>query len=343
MQKIEVSTGTIWKTIIILLLLGFLFFIRDILLLLLFSLVVVSAALPLVDKLEKKKIPRPVATLGIFFAFFVILGFLLFLIMPRLVTEFKQLGDFLPQYFISLEDFFQNVSELALSHNINNVQQLINNLSNGLTNSISEIFSNSLVFLKSLLKIVVVISLSFYMLVKKNGTDNLIESFTPQKHRFYVTNLIQRIQQKMGRWLFGQILLILSVFFLDYLALLLLDVPFALILALWGGLLEIIPYIGPTLALIPAVLIAFSISPLTSLLLLIAYLIIQNMEAYILVPLIMKKAVGLNPVIIILSLLIGAKLGGVLGIVLAVPVATAIGVFVGDILDKKEDEEVKDE
>ncbi len=139
----------------------------------------------------------------------------------------------------------------------------------------------------------------------------------------------------MGRWLIGQASLIILIFLLDYLVLLLLDIPFALILALLGGFLEIIPYLGPTLAFIPAVLVAFSVSPLSAFLVAVAILPFNKQKTTLSRPLVMKKAVGLNPVVIILSLLIGAKLAGVLGVILAVPTATAIGVYLGDVFNNK--------
>ena len=126
--------------------------------------------------------------------------------------------------------------------------------------------------------------------------------------------------------------MILLIFALDYLVLNLLDVPFALMLAVIGGVFEIVPYIGPTIAIIPAALVGLTVSPLTTILIIAAYILIQQLENHVLTPLIMRKAVGLNPVIIILALLIGGKLAGVIGILIAVPFATAVSVFMKDLV-----------
>jgi len=101
-----------------------------------------------------------------------------------------------------------------------------------------------------------------------------------------------------------------------------------LTLAVWGGLIEVVPYVGPWLGLLPAAILAFSISPLKALLVIIIYIGIEQIESNIMVPKIMGKAVGLSPVIIILALLMGAKLAGLLGVFVAVPVAAALSVVV---------------
>jgi predicted PurR-regulated permease PerM len=101
-----------------------------------------------------------------------------------------------------------------------------------------------------------------------------------------------------------------------------------MVLGLWGGLTEVIPILGPWLGLIPAALVALTVSPLTAVLVIAAYILIQQAEAQFLVPKVMGKAVGLSPVIIIITLLIGAKLFGVVGAVVAVPVAAVISVIV---------------
>jgi len=95
-----------------------------------------------------------------------------------------------------------------------------------------------------------------------------------------------------------------------------------------------VPFIGPIISAVPAVLVGLSISPATGILVLIVYVFVQQFEGHIIVPQVMRKAVGLHPVAVILALLVGLKLGGVLGALLAIPVATAVSVFLGDIFEK---------
>lgn len=337
-QKIEISPSIVWKTVLILLGLWFIYFIKDILLLLFLAIIIVSAAGPLIDKLEAKKMNRilVVVLLYAFFALFFVV--VVSMVVPVLSHEIRLIGTVLPQYLTGVNTFIQNITDLAATYHFEeNVNQIFLNSSNAISNSFSSIFSNTIIFFSSIFKALVVFSLAFYMLIKQNGTRTFISAIVPKKeHREKIIGLVEKIQQKMGHWLVGQFFLMFIIFVLEFIALSALGVPFALVLALLGGLLEIIPYIGPLIAFIPAVLIAATVSPWTAVLVAVIYIAIQQMENHLIVPLLMKKAVGLNPIVIILALLIGAKLAGILGIILAVPFAAAIKIVLEDFLNKKE-------
>ncbi len=337
-QKIEISPSIVWKTILILLALWFVYFIKDILLLLFLSIILISAAGPIIDRMEAKKINRILAVVLLYAVFVLFILFILSLVIPVLNQEIQLIGKVLPEYFSSINVFIKNITALAATYNFEeNINQILSNSTNALGNSFSNIFSNTLEFFSNIFKALVVFSLAFYMLIKKDGTRSFVSSIVPKKeHRERVLFLLNKIQKKMGHWLIGQFLLMLIIFTLEFIALSFLRVPFALVLALLGGLLEIVPYIGPLIAFVPAVLIGATVSPWTGLFVAIVYIAIQQMENHLIVPLLMKKVVGLNPVVIILSLLVGAKLAGVLGIVLAVPFVTAAKIVLEDFLNKKE-------
>ncbi len=112
-------------------------------------------------------------------------------------------------------------------------------------------------------------------------------------------------------------------------------VPYALSLAFFAGIMEVVPFIGPIISAIPAVIAGFFVSPFTGFMVLLLFFLVQQFENHVIVPQVMRRAVGLNPIAVILALLIGLKLGGILGAILAIPVATAIGVFVGDLFAKQ--------
>jgi predicted PurR-regulated permease PerM len=340
-QAIEISSSTIWRVILILLFLGFLFLIRDVILIFFIAIIIVSAAQPIVNKLQEKKFPRVLAVLLIYFIFLLFLGVVVYLIAPSVAAELGRFAGNLPAYFSNLNKFLAEISSLAANYNINaETDNFIGNFSDLLVNSASQIFSNTLAFLGGALRVVIVLSLSFYMLMKKDAVKIFLKTIIPQKYQDYSVDLADRIQYKMGRWLVGQGSLVIIVFCLYYLALSALGVPYALVLAIIGGLLEIIPYIGPIVAAVPAVLVAFTISPWLAVFVVVAYIVIQQLENHLLTPLIMRKAVGLNPVVIILALLIGGTLAGILGMLVAVPVATAVGVFLKDMVDKKNAKEL---
>jgi len=145
----------------------------------------------------------------------------------------------------------------------------------------------------------------------------------------------ERAQKKLGRWLQGQLFLGIIVGTLVYMGLCFLNIKYALLLAIFAGVLEIFPYIGPVIAAVPAVIIGFLQAPILGLWVLVLYVAVQQLENYLIVPLVIGRVVGLNPIIVIMALLIGAKLGGILGMILAVPITAVLAEFVKDAVKKK--------
>ena len=157
-------------------------------------------------------------------------------------------------------------------------------------------------------------------------------------------NLANRMQGKIGLWLRGQLILSFIIFLLIYVALSILGVKYALILALVAGMTEFVPYLGPILAAVPAIILVFAQSGFVmALFVAIIYYLVQLIENNIIVPKVMQKVVGLNPIVGIAVLMIGFNLGGVVGAILSIPVATAVSVFVKDVFDNKMANESKTE
>jgi len=155
--------------------------------------------------------------------------------------------------------------------------------------------------------------------------------------------LAGRIQQKIGAWARGQFILGLIIGVMCFIGLIFLLPEYALVLAIVAGLTELIPYLGPTLGAIPAVFLGFTVSPGHGLAVLILYIIIQQLENNVVVPQVMRRQLGLNPIMIIIAMLVGARLAGIVGLILAVPVATAISVVGKDFLVKSGISKIKDQ
>ena len=135
----------------------------------------------------------------------------------------------------------------------------------------------------------------------------------------------------MGEWLRGQLILGLIVGIAVYLGLLFLGVNYALLLALMAGVLEVVPYVGPIISVIPALIIGFAQSPVIGFGVVILYLIVQQLENHLLVPKVMQKVTGLNPIISILALLVGIKAGGIVGAIFSIPLAMMGVVILEDL------------
>jgi predicted PurR-regulated permease PerM len=338
-QTINISTGIIFRTILIILALWFLYIVRDIIALLFVSVLIVALIEPAVNWMQRKGIRRGIGILLIYLLLLVFLGLTSFFMLPYLSDQFRELVKKIPEYsqnfnhlFSGIENYFQVQSGDASS----NAASIWGNIKESFSGISGNIFTTTVGFFSGLISIVVVFALVFYMTVREDGIKNFIVAVVPKKHEEYATSLVIRIKNKIGKWMQGQLIVMLSIFILDFIWLSLLGIPYAFILALFAGIMEIIPFFGPIISAVPGVLLGFLISPWKGLLTIVLYTISQQIESQIVIPQVMRKAVGLNPIVIILSLLIGFKLGGVLGAILAVPIATGINVAFEDMMATRE-------
>lgn len=337
-RTIDISTGIIFRTILILLGMWFLYLIIDIVAILFIAVIFTSSIEPLVDWFQRLKVPRSLGVLIVYVLLFGSLGTMVYFLIPPFLVQFRSFSEDFPNYVERIMSFFRGVESYAQSHNIEfRLEDFLQTVGGNVSMTSSKIFSTTIGVFSGFISMVVVLSLTFYMSVKRDGMKSVITSIIPEKHHVYASSLIDRMKEKIGRWMQGQFLLMIIIFSFYFLTLYFLKVPYALLLAIFGGLLEIIPYLGPIISAVPAVILGFFVSPLTGFLVLGAYILIQQIENNIITPQIMKKAVGLNPVVVILVLLIGAKMGGILGAILAVPIATIVSVFVRDLFGKKKE------
>jgi len=334
-QTIDISTGIVFRTILILIGLWFLYFIRDIIALLFISIILVAAMDPIVYRLHRRRIPRTVGVLIVYACMFSVIGLVVSFLIPPLVQQIKEFAQKLPEIIASVENSFQGFDTFFQTQHIAvSTQSLLSDIGNTLAGSSGNIFTATVGVFSGFVSAVIVLVMTFYMVVKEDGIKNFIVSITPQKHKDYAGSLVLRIQRKISRWVLGQMSLMLIIVVIDFIGLSFLKIPYALSLAIFAGLMEIVPFIGPIVSLIPAVLVGLTISPLSGLLVFALYSLVQQFEGHIIIPQVMKKAVGLHPIAVILALLIGLKLGGVLGALLAIPIATAVSVFVSDLFEK---------
>lgn len=320
--KFEISTLTILKIIGVIFLVWFFYAIREILVLFFIVLIIVAAMGPLVDRMSKY-IPRFLAVVFLSLVFIAILTTVGFLIVPPIIDQIRQLAINLPYLVNKFGPLYVSLRDL-----LPNYQEGLLNISSQLSNFGSGLYSTTIGFITGVVGFFTILVLSFYMLLEQNSLKNFLHQIVPLEHKEIIFDVVRKIGSKMGNWLRGQIVLMFIIGIIDGIALLFLGIPYALTLAVWGGLTEVVPYVGPWLGLLPAFIIALTISPWKALFVLIAYIIIQQLEGHFLAPKIMGKAVGLSPVIIILSLLAGAKLMGILGMLIAVPVAAVLSVLV---------------
>ena len=303
-SKIEISHKTI---IFILILLAFVWLvlqIRDILFLLFIAFIVMAALRPAVDWLDNKKVPRFIGAFLMYILVFGVIGLSLAGIIPSLVVQFTKLTSIFPAILGKIVPYW-NIDMSSITQQLAPIGENVLKLTIGIFSNIATTF--------------MVLVFAFYFLLERKYAHKFISGFLGEEQAGAIIETLLRIEQRLGSWVGGQLILMLSVGILSYIGLVVLGIEFALPLAIVAGILEIIPTIGPVVSSIPAIIVALSISPVYGLYTAILYIVIQQLENNILVPLVMKKSVGLHPLVTIVSLLVGARLGGIVGAILAVP------------------------
>lgn len=333
---IDVSTMTFIKIVVIGLLLAFLFYIRDILMIVFIALILSSAINPWVDWFQAKRIPRFLAILFIYAVAFGAIFFSAYLIVGPLSIELKNFSADFPGYWNQLSAGWQKFSIFSQQHGLeNNINDAITSIEASLTATAGNFFGGIVAFLGGIFSTIIILIITYYLSLYDQRMKRRLRMLFPAKYQPYFTHLVARMQDKIGLWLRGQLVLGLIIFLMALIGLSLLGVKYVWVLALLSGISEIIPYFGPIIGGGPAVFIAFTQSPALGLATLVLFFFIHQSENYLIVPKVMQKAVGLNPVIIIVAMLIGAQVAGIFGIILAVPVATALNILISDILDHR--------
>jgi len=339
---INISSGTVIKTILLVLLVALLFFLRDLVLVVLTAVVIASAIEPATKWFTKHKIPRIIAVLIVYLLIASLFLGIFYSFLPILLTETSNFLAALPNFLDSFErsggasgtSFFGTqavVEQFSLRDTVLGLRSALTDVSGGVVATVSFVFGGLLSFL-------LIIVFSFYFAAQETGINDFLRVITPVKHQRYVLDLWRRSQHKIGRWMQGQLILALIIGVLVYLGLTVLGVKYALLLAVIAAVFELIPMFGPVLAAIPAVALSFIDGGLSLALLVVGlYLIIQQFENHLIYPLVVTKVVGVPPLLVILALIIGAKLAGFLGIILSVPAATVIQELVKDIQRGREE------
>jgi predicted PurR-regulated permease PerM len=174
--------------------------------------------------------------------------------------------------------------------------------------------------------------ITFYLLMERKNLDSLLLYLFGEQKALNAINIINKVEERLGAWVRGQLTLILIIGTMTYVGLTLLGVPYALPLAIFAGILEVIPNIGPIVSAIPAIIVAISVSPWHIVFVIILYFVVQQLENQLIVPIVIRKSVGLPPLITIVSLLIGFRLAGVIGGILAIPIVVTIETVVSQYL-----------
>lgn len=333
---ININALSVVKIVLILILFYVLFLIKGILAILFVSLVLASAIDPIVDWAQRHRIPRGISVIFIYLSMLSIVGTALVLVIPPIIEQANDLSSSFPVVVEKFSTGLESIRAFSVEHGfVNDLQKGISDVTGSLPDAAGGVFTTLKGLIGGTISFFLVMVITFYMAVEEKAMKKIVWSVAPARYQMYIMGLINRMQQKIGLWLRGQLILSLIIFILTFVGLSILGVKYALILAFIAGLTEFVPYLGPTLAAIPAIFLAFTQSPMLAVFVAVLYYVIQLTENNIIVPKLMQKVVGLNPVISIAVLLIGLEIGGIPGAILSIPVTTAISVFLGDVFDDK--------
>jgi predicted PurR-regulated permease PerM len=333
--RITFSTLGILKVLGILAVVFLVFYLRQVFGLLFIALVLASAVDPLIDRLQRYHIPRGVSILVIYALAAVAIFVVVAVLIPPLLLQIAQLGSTLTNYTPGIDHLYQYITQNPDATVVDAVRNNLSALNASITSLTSSFFATISNALSVVASIIFVLVITFYITIEEDGLKKFIRSVAPIQFQPYLVQKTNRIQDRLGVWLSGQLGLMVIIGVLTFIGLSLIGVPYPLVLALLAGLFEFIPFIGPFIAAVPAVFFAFTDSPWKALAVVVFYLILQQLENQVLVPKIMQRALGLSPIVILTAVLIGARIAGLPGILLAVPAVTILWIFVEDVVRQK--------
>ncbi len=215
------------------------------------------------------------------------------------------------------------------------VDETTSQLSAQLAGFPSQIVKISISVFSNLVSVITVLFFALYFLLARDKLDKNLDTFIKKNHVERIEKVLNDLETGLGGWARGQLMLMFMVGFSTYIGLMVLGVPFAVPLALLAGILEIVPNLGPVLSAVPAVIVGFGISPLTGVAVAALSFLIQQIEAYLLVPKIMEKSAGVSPIVTLLALIIGFRVAGVVGAVLSVPIVITSRVLLKEFVFNK--------
>jgi predicted PurR-regulated permease PerM len=281
--------------------------------------IAIAAALaPLVRRAEKH-IPRSLAVVLVFFFILVIFGGIISITLPAMIQQGEEIAQLLPQFIDLVEDWYERWgADLPLVEIF--FEQIVQ--------LATALVGVPLGLLSAVVEIVLVLFSALYLLLESPRLRRFTLSLFPPERQQKVDDVTEEMFQAMGGFVRGAVITAILVGIFTYFGLLIIGVRFPLVLALIAAVFELLPYIGPFLAAIPMLVVALMDSPTQALLVLVFFVILQQLESYVLVPNIMKSQTEISPLMALLAIVAGGSLGGLLGALVAIPLTSSLLVLV---------------
>jgi len=288
--------------------------------------IAIAAALsPIVSRLQRV-MPRLLAVLLVYLVVLLIFAGILAIIIPPLVEQgeeiYKQAPTWIEQVEVWAEEW-QLIDEIPrmvefFFEEIENIATALVGVPVGIARGAFDIF--------------IILVISVYSLLEASSIKRFIRSLFPGTMADEVVGVIEKMLQAMGGFIQTVAINAIVIGLLTYLGLLIIGVDFPLVLGLFAGMMEIIPYLGPIIAAIPIVIVALFDSPITALIAFAFLVVLQQFESYVLLPYVMRSQTKVSPLAVVLALIIGGALGGLMGVLVALPLMAALTVFIVEVV-----------
>ena len=340
--RVSITSGTIFTALFIVVGVYLFWILRDLALLVLTAIVIASAIEPGVAFFIRYRMPRFIAALLVYVLVIGAVFAILFLFFPPIIADAASFLSAMPRYLDTinitspLSGITSAVGEVATQSQVQSYVQTLVSLQSLFTSSSGSVLQLLITFFGGIFSLVLVIVLSFYFALQDTGVDDFLRMVMPVKYEEYSVDLWRRSQKKIGLWMQGQILLSVIVGVLVYLGLLIIGVPYALLLSVFTAMAEIIPVFGSIIAGVVAVIVGYSDGGVAIAAIVAGlYIVVNQFESNLVYPLIVKKIVGIPPLLVIVALIAGYTLAGFLGAVLSVPVSAVLLEFLNDFDKRK--------
>jgi predicted PurR-regulated permease PerM len=313
-----------------------LYLVRDTLLLIYVAGLIAVGLSPLVDRLEQQRLtrrvrlPRWAAILSVYLVLFTVIGLFVMLMVPPLAAQARDLYNAAPDYASRAQQWL--IRQGVLGQEITIGEAVRQGAPAAGTDAVGTVLAAIWGFVGGVFGLVTILIVAFYLLIEAENIVRMMVRLFPRQERGRVRDAFRRAGEKVSAWMAGQLLLGAIIGTTAAVGLWILGVPYFYVLALIAGVGELIPIVGPLLAAIPAVVVAFSVSPATALGVAVFFFLQQQVENHVLVPKVMSRQVGISPVLVIMALLIGGSLLGLVGAILAVPTAAILQVLLQELL-----------
>lgn len=315
-----------------------LYSLRAVLFLFFVAIVIGTAIRPGVEWLHRRGVSRAAGVILIYILLAGLLAGFLAMILPLIANQATQISQSLPGYYQDFRTALLNSNNLLLQNIAWRVPAELSLLVNRnaqtdeVLNQVSQTFLYTNLVLKGILSTLATFLLAYYWTQEGSLVIRAFLHLFPAQRRRNIREFIQLVESKLGGYIRGQGLLCLAVGLAAFIAYAVIGLPYVLVLAIFAGVMEMVPIFGPALGAIPAFLVAISIAPEKAVWVIVATIIIQMLENAVLVPRIMRNSLGVNPIIVLLSLIAFSSVFGIAGGLLALPLAAIIQLLVSRVV-----------